>query len=116
MRADGATVHDGSAWHVIVAITGAVGGGAELGAADPQDGALDVAVLPAGSRAGLARRAWGLRRGTIAEQAGVAHRRATVVEVGLAPGTELNVDGELRSTGLERVTLDRAAFALVVRR
>ena len=32
------------------------------------DGALDVVVLPAGSRVGLARRAWGLRTQTIAQQ------------------------------------------------
>jgi diacylglycerol kinase (ATP) len=113
VRVDGAPVHDGAAWQVIVAMTGAFGGGSAVGAADPRDGALDVAVLPAGSRLGLARRAWGLKRGTIAEQAGVAHHRATVVEVDLPPGTELNVDGELRTTGLERVTLEPAAFALV---
>ena len=56
---------------------------------------LDAAILPAGSRLGLARRAWGLRRGTIAEQRDVCHARGTVVEVELPPGTEFNVDGEV---------------------
>ena len=49
----------------------------EIGAADPDDGVLDATVLPAGSRLGLARRAWGLRRGTIAEQRDVCHARGT---------------------------------------
>ena len=75
---------------------------------------LDATVLPAGSRLGLARRAWGMRRGTIAEQHDVCHARGTVVEVRLPPGTELNVDGEVADGGLERVTVERGAFELVV--
>ena len=62
VRVDGATVFDGEAWQVDRRrAPGAFGGGSEIGAADPADGELDVAVLPAGSRLGLARRAWGLR-------------------------------------------------------
>ena len=38
VRVDGATVFEGDAWQVIVAVTGAFGGGSELGAADPSDG------------------------------------------------------------------------------
>ncbi|MGI8781199.1 MAG: diacylglycerol/lipid kinase family protein, partial [Solirubrobacteraceae bacterium] len=114
VRAGGETVFEGEAWQVIVAVTGAFGGGSEVGAADPQDGVLDVAVLPAGSRLGLARRAWGLKRGTIADQRGVAHHRAGVIEVDVAPGTEFNADGEVRDAGLERVTVEYAAYALVV--
>ena len=49
--------------------------------ADPRDGELDVAVLPAGSRLALARRAWGLRRGTIEQQEPVEHHRGAVIEV-----------------------------------
>ena len=63
---------------MIVAVTGAFGGGSEIGVADPRDGVLDVTVLPAGSRIALARRAWGLRRGTIAEQKPVEHYRGKV--------------------------------------
>lgn len=114
VRADGTTVFDGEAWQVIVAVTGAFGGGSEIDAADPEDGILDVAVLPGGSRLGLVRRAWGLKRGTIAEQRGVEHHRARVIEVDLTPGTEFNVDGEIRTGGLERVTVERAAYSLVV--
>jgi len=114
VRADSRTVFDGEAWQVIVAVTGAFGGGAGVGAADPEDGVLDVAVLPAGSRVGLARRAWGLKRHTIAEQRGVEHHRGTVIEVGLPPGSELNADGEVHERGMERMTVERSAYALVV--
>jgi diacylglycerol kinase (ATP) len=114
VQAGGETVFDGEAWQAIVAVTGAFGGGAEIGAADPDDGVLDAAILPAGSRLGLARRAWGLRRGTIAEQRDVCHARGPVVEVSLPAGTELNVDGEIHTGGLERVTVEHRAFELVV--
>jgi diacylglycerol kinase (ATP) len=114
VHADGATVYEGEAWQVIVAVTGAFGGGSEVGAADPADGVLDVAVLAAGSRLALARRAWGLKRGTIAQQRGVEHHRGALLELELPPGTELNADGEVRAAGLERVTVERDAYALVV--
>jgi diacylglycerol kinase family enzyme len=71
-------------------------------------------VLPAGSRLGLARRAWGLRTRTIEDQAGVPHHRGAVVEVGVPPGTPFNVDGEIREEGLDRITVEARAFALVV--
>ena len=61
VRVDGAEVFDGDAWQVIVACTGAFGGGSGIGAADSNDGDLDVVIIPAGSRVGLVRRAWGLR-------------------------------------------------------
>jgi diacylglycerol kinase (ATP) len=114
VRADSCTVFEGEAWQVIVAATGAFGGGSEVGAADPEDGILDVAVLPAGSRIGLARRAWGMKRGTIAEQRGVEHHRGWEIEVDLPPGTEFNADGEVHDRGLERVTVEKDAYALVV--
>jgi diacylglycerol kinase (ATP) len=112
VRADGEEVYSGAAWQTIVAVSGAFGGGSGVGEADPGDGVLDVVVLPAGSRIGLARRAWGLRAHTIAEQRGVAHARGHVIEVDGAD--ELNVDGELTSGGLERVTVEGDAFRLVV--
>jgi diacylglycerol kinase (ATP) len=113
VRADGTTVFEGAAWQVIVAVTGAFGAGSGVAAADPSDGDLDVAVLPAGTRVGLARRAWGLRRHTIAEQRGVEHHRAGVIELDLPAGTEVNADGEVRAGGLERVTAERDAYQLV---
>jgi diacylglycerol kinase family enzyme len=114
VRADGDVVFDGGAWQVIVAVTGAFGGGSGIGRADPEDGVLDVTVLPGGSRLGLVRRAWGLRRHTIAEQRDVPHARGHVVAVVVPPGTEFNADGELREGGLERITVRRNAYALVV--
>jgi diacylglycerol kinase family enzyme len=99
---------------VSAARSGAFAAATEIGVADPGDGELDVTVLPAGSRIALARRAWGLRRGTIEQQKPVEHLRGRVVEVQL-PGTcELNVDGEIRDGGLGRVTAERAAYALVI--
>jgi diacylglycerol kinase (ATP) len=114
VRADGATVFEGDAWQVIIAVTGAFGGGSGVAVADPSDGDLDVAVIPAGTRIGLARRAWGLRRHTIAEQRGVEHHRGAVMELDVPPGTEVNADGEVRRGGLERVTAERDAYELVV--
>ena len=113
VRADDATVFDGEAWQVIVAVTGAFGGGSGVGVADPSDGVLDVTVIPAGSRIGLARRAWGLTRHTIAEQRGVEHHRGHVLALDVPDGTEYNADGEIRSGGLERVTAEADAYALV---
>jgi diacylglycerol kinase family enzyme len=114
IRVDGEEAFRGGAWQVIVAVTGAFGGGSDVGVSDSSDGVLDVAVLPAGSRIALARRAWGLRRGTITEQKPVLHRRGSVLEVELPAGTELNVDGEIRDAGLERTTARRDAYSLVV--
>jgi diacylglycerol kinase family enzyme len=114
VRVDGGMAFDGGCWQVIVAVTGAFGGGSGIEEADPSDGRLDVVVIPAGSRIALARRAWGLRTQTIAQQRPVDHHRGDVVEVALPPRTELNVDGELHAGGLERVTVSRAAFELVV--
>jgi diacylglycerol kinase (ATP) len=112
VRADGDEIYAGGAWQAIVAVSGAFGGGSGIGEADPRDGVLDVVVLPAGSRIGLARRAWGLRTHTIAEQRGIEHARGHVIEVEGAE--ELNVDGEIASGGLERVTVEPDAFRLVV--
>lgn len=114
VRADGRTVFDGAAWQVIVAVSGAFGGGSGVAEADPDDGVLDVVILPAGSRAGLARRAWGLRQRTIAQQRDVPHERGHVLEVEIPDGSEVNVDGEIRDGGLERVTVAARAFRLVV--
>ena len=114
LRVDGETRFEGGAWQLIVAVTGAFGGGSAIGTADPGDGVLDVTILPAGSRLALARRAWGLRRGTVERQGPVEHHRGHVVEVDLPPDVELNVDGEIRESGLERATVERAAYALVV--
>jgi diacylglycerol kinase (ATP) len=114
VRVDGTEVFSGGCWQAIVGVTGAFGGGSGIEAADPTDGRLDVIVLPAGSRLALARRAWGLRTRTIARQAPVDHHLGQEVELTLPPGTEINVDGEIRAGGLERATVEHAAFALVI--
>jgi diacylglycerol kinase family enzyme len=110
---DGTPVHDGEAWQVTVACTGAFGGGASVGA-DPADGALDLVVIPAGSRLGLLRRAYGLRSGRIQDQAGVRAcrcREATVT----GPGQfDLNVDGELVRTASVEIGVEPAAYELIV--
>jgi len=113
-KADGRTVFEGDCWQVIVAVSGTFGGGSGVAEANPDDGVLDLVILPAGSRAGLARRAWGLRTRTIAQQRGVPHVLGHVVEVELPDGREINVDGEIRVGGLERVTVEPQAFRLVV--
>jgi len=113
-RVDGVQVFAGAAWQVIVAVTGAFGGGSGLGVSDTDDGVLDLVVIPARGRVGLIRRAWGLRRHTIAEQQGVPHHRGRVVEVDLPARTEFNVDGEVRDHGMERMTVQARAFELVV--
>jgi diacylglycerol kinase (ATP) len=114
VRTDGRPVFAGAAWQVVVAVSGAFGGGSGVGAASPHDGELDVVVLPAGSRLTLARRAWGLRTRTIEQQSAVPHHRGAVVEVTLPPGTPANVDGEIRAGGLDRITVQHGAFHLVV--
>jgi len=114
VRVDGRPAFAGDCWQAIVAVSGAFGGGSGIAEAEPDDGALDVVVVAAGSRAGLARRAWGLRTHTIAQQHGVEHDRGRVVEVDLPRGTEINVDGEVRRGGLERATVLPRAFRLVL--
>jgi diacylglycerol kinase (ATP) len=47
VRVDGETAFSGEAWQVIVACTGAFGGGSGIGAADANDGDLDVVIIPA---------------------------------------------------------------------
>jgi diacylglycerol kinase (ATP) len=115
VRVDGEPVFSGDAWQVIVACTGAFGGGSGIGAADAADGDLDVVIVPAGSRIKLVFRAWGLRTQTIERQRAVPHHEGAVVEVELPPGIEFNCDGELREGGLERVTARANAYRLVVR-
>jgi diacylglycerol kinase family enzyme len=114
VEVDGRCVFEGDAWQVIVACTGAFGAGAGVGSADPGDGDLDVVVVPAGSRAALARRAWGMRTRSLERQRAVPHVVGRVVSVQLPDGVEFNCDGEVRVGGLEHVTARAAAFRLVV--
>ena len=95
VSADGTQVHSGPAWQVIVAGTGAFGGGSTLDDADPSDRLVDVAVLEAGPRLKLVRRAWGMRGGDLTAQPGVRHARGTVIDLEVPPDTPFNVDGEV---------------------
>jgi diacylglycerol kinase family enzyme len=119
VRIDGAETFAGACWQLMVAVTGAFGAGSAVPAADPSDGRLTVHVVT-GSRLTLGYEAFVWRRmGSdpdlqSARRMGSDPLRGRVVEVELADGAGINVDGEARSGGLERVTLEPAAFALVV--
>ena len=110
---DGAEVFSGEAWQATVACTGAFGAGVELDA-DPFDGLLDVVVIEAGSRAALAVRAYGLRRGSIGSQNGVRTARGQTVEVELGGVRDFNVDGEVLESDDARFGVDAGAVEAVV--
>ncbi len=104
----------GDAWQVIVAASGAFGGGAEIDAADPEDGRLDLLVVPAGPRLALAVRALRMRRGDLADDPQVLHRRVADLVLEVPAGTPFNVDGELVEAGPEvRFSVRQAAYRLV---
>jgi diacylglycerol kinase family enzyme len=108
-------VFDGATWQLTVAATGAFGGGAEIEAADPQDGLLDLVAVPAGSRLVLPRIALALRRGGLEDRPDVVHVRGDVIRVRVAPGTCFNVDGEVVQGGGDHAfRAQAAAFELVV--
>jgi len=94
IASDGRETYEGGAWQVVVAVTGAFGGGSEIGGTRDDDGLIDVAVVPAGSRAGLVRRAYGMRAGKLAGQDDVPHERGRVIDVEIDGHPTFNVDGE----------------------
>jgi diacylglycerol kinase (ATP) len=106
-------VFSGLAWQLTVGCSGAFGGGASVGA-DPADGLLDLAVIEAGPRLQLIRRAYGMRRGTIGRQEGVTTARCGAIEVVAAERTPFNVDGEVVESGPARFSVEPRAFGLVV--
>ncbi len=111
---DGDELFAGEAWEVILAITGAFGGGSKI-ASEPDDSEIVVMVITATPRPSLLRRGWGLRRGTLAGQPGVVHGRGVEVKVGLPPQAKMNVDGEVVAAGgPETVTLEPRAYSVVV--
>ncbi len=110
---DGEQRYSGRAWQVVVGVTGAFGGGSEIGGTRPDDGLLDVAVVPAGSRAGLVRRAVGMRTGRLIAQDDVAHERAAVIDVRIAGDAAFNVDGETCPCEPPRFTLHPGGFRVV---
>jgi diacylglycerol kinase family enzyme len=113
---DGREVHDGPAWQVLVANSGAFGGGADVDA-DVDDARLKLVLLERGPRLRLARHAWGLKGGEIEEQPGVkcARGREVVVELPQADAREVNVDGDIEQCGSQvSFRIQGAAFRLVV--
>ncbi len=100
---------------MIVGLTGAFGGGAEVDA-DPSDGRLDVVAIEAGSRIGLVARGYGLRTGNVESQRGVvtATGRTVEVEQRAGEGAGFNVDGELVSDECLKFSVEPRAFELVV--
>ena len=109
---DGETVFDGPAWQVIVAGTGHFGAGSHLAVAEDDDGELELAVVPAGSRLRLVQRAYGLRTGRLTGQRDVVHAcgRRIAIDGRLA----FNLDGELTDPASSEFTHRRGAFRLVV--
>ena len=111
---DDAPVHDGPAWQVTVACSGAFGAGSRIEEADPSDGELDLVAVAARSRVLLPALAWRLRRGRVTEGPGVRHARGTRIELDAPPGAAFNVDGELVEHGPAHFTISPRAFELVV--
>lgn len=116
VRRDGETVFDGDAWQVVVAVSGAFGGGANIGGTRHDDDRLDVAVVPAGSRLSLVRHGYHMRRAMLTQQQDVPHHRGHEIEVDLPAGAEFNVDGDLRRFDPARFTLADGGFEVVVPR
>lgn len=117
-RVDEAIVFDDEAWQVIVASTGAFGGGAELDETDSADGRLDLVAVPAGSRLELPGRALAMRRGDLGSQDGVVHASGRTVVLDVEARTPFNVDGEIVAceTGRVEFTVTPAAYELVIPR
>lgn len=114
VHADGQRAWEGAAWQVIVGATGAFGGGAEIGGVSHGDGALDAAIVPAGSRLGLARTAVGMRLGRLTAQRVVPHVRASTIDVEAPAGTRFNVDGEVCACVPAHFEVEPGALEVVV--
>ncbi|GAB3442099.1 diacylglycerol/lipid kinase family protein [Actinophytocola sediminis] len=115
VRCDGDPVFTGDAWQVVVAVSGAFGGGSNVGGTRTDDQRLDVAVVPAGSRLRLIGTGYHMRRGMLTQQENVPHHRGAVVEVELPDGPEFNVDGELMRCEPARFTLLAGGVEVVTR-
>ena len=97
---------DGEVWQLMVACSGAFGGGAEL---DTTDGQLDLAVIPAGPRHELPKHGLDLRRGDVDTVRGDAFT------VRVPADTPFNVDGEVVPAGpVVEFAVEAQAVGLVV--
>lgn len=112
---DGRPAFEGRAWQLIVGLTGAFGGGAEIDS-DPADGRLDLVAIEARSRARLVLHGYGLRAGTVEEQDGVITATGARIEVEIDSDAGFNVDGELVDERRLEFTAEPRAFEVVVGR
>ena len=106
VRCDGREVWSGEAWQVLVAATGAFGGESSTGGVDPRDDELDVAIVPAGPRLTLLRRAFAMRRGRLVHDDEVLHERGGTVELEIDEHPAFNVDGEVLDLQVARFAVD----------
>ncbi len=112
VNVDGEQIFDGRAWQVIVAVTGAFGGGADV-EANPADGRFDVVVIEATSRVRLVLHGYGLRP--------AGWRASRVCSPPAGPGSRsrpaarpaFNVDGELLDDAGLEFTIEPRAFDVV---
>lgn len=94
---DGAEQFSGDVWQVLVASTGTFGGIAQLPESDPETAAIEAYVVEAGTRLGLLRRVWGMRRG--GDRGGVRRFRGHRIAVDVQPEPRWNIDGEVVEMG-----------------
>ena len=113
VRCDESEIYSGEVWQVMVACSGAFGGGSSI-ETDLSDSKLDVVVIEAGSRLKLAHHAYGLRRGGIGDQEGVTKVRCSEATVELDGEASWNVDGELVESGTTTFRVDADPVEVVV--
>jgi diacylglycerol kinase family enzyme len=65
-----------------------------------------VAIVEAGPRIALVKRAFAMRRGELVDDDAVTHVRGRVVELNLPYGTKFNVDGELLTPTPQRFSVE----------
>ncbi len=94
---DGRERFSGDVWQVLVASTGTFGGIAQLSESDPETAAIEAYVVEGGTRIGLLRRVWGMRRG--GGRGGVRSFRGHRIAVHVEPAPRWNVDGEVVALG-----------------
>lgn len=110
-------LHQGPAWQVIIAASGAFGGGSQI---DADDGMLDAVIVEGSSKLRLPQRAIGMKMGTLEAQEGVSSHRCPEVEVEVDPDEQLNCDGEVvpaaevGSEGVVRFSIEVRAVELVI--
>lgn len=116
VEVDGATVHDGPAWQVLVGASGMFGGGASVDT-EPGTGALQVVVLEHGPRVRLLRHAWALQRGHVTRHGGTTSRDGgtVIVEFAGVARHEVDRDGDPLEVGSRvEFRIEPGAFDLVV--